>query len=89
VNSVDIGKKIREKRISYNLMVKDLASFVDVSGVYITQIEKHGKLPSIRIFKKICVFLDCGALMNDYLKIKEPELYKYARKAVKNGTKLT
>jgi len=52
------GTKIRNRRKELGFKVYELAEKVGVNPVYITQIEKHNKLPSIEIFKKISKALD-------------------------------
>ncbi len=67
-----IGVAIRKIRKELGLKVYELASGVSVSPVYITQIEKHGKLPSPRIMKRISSILRDKRLFNLYLKMKYP-----------------
>lgn len=48
-----IGEIIRKKRKEMGLKVYELARKVGVHPVYITQIEKHSKLPSSAVIKNI------------------------------------
>lgn len=61
-----------------HLKVFELAHLVGVNPVYITQIEKHGKLPSSGVMEKISSALcDAGHnLLSMYLKIKYPIIYQ-------------
>ena len=49
----NLGQNIRDKRLALGLKVYELAQKVEVNPVYITQIEKHGKLPSPSIIERI------------------------------------
>ena len=48
-----LGIKIRKRRQELGLKVYELAKKIGVNAVYVTQIEKHGKLPSPVVFKRI------------------------------------
>lgn len=50
----NFGAAIRKKREKLGLKVYELAHKVGVNPVYITQIEKHNKVPSENLMKKIC-----------------------------------
>lgn len=60
ITQENFGAAIRKKREKQGLKVYELANRVDVNPVYITQIEKHNKLPSDGLMIKIC-----GALSPD------------------------
>jgi len=68
----NLGAIIRKKRKKCDLKVYELARGVEVSPVYITQIEKHGKLPSPLIMKRISSILRDKRLFHKYLKMKYP-----------------
>jgi len=73
---LNIGMKIREHRKEQGLKVFELARQVGINAVYITQIEKHGKLPSPSVFKKICEVLHLPEeIYNDYLRKKYEDAY--------------
>lgn len=74
MKDINIGKAVRKKRIERGLKVYELARRVSINPVYITQIEKHGKLPSASIMKKIADVLHDQDLFNVYIKIKYPVL---------------
>jgi transcriptional regulator with XRE-family HTH domain len=79
---VKIGEIIRKRREGLGLKVYELAEKVGVNPVYITQIEKHNKLPSPAIFLKILESLSLPAdELNDlyqlYMKEKFPEILKF------------
>jgi len=72
-----LGTAIRKRREMLGLKIYEVANKVGVDPVYITQIEKHGKLPSPLTMQKI---IDEVMLPNEvfkiYLKIKYPVLYE-------------
>ena len=74
----NLGALIRKRRETCGLKVFELAKKVGVSAVYITQIEKHNKIPPYDLFMKIEAAL--GGIQADlyqhYLKIKFPQLLK-------------
>lgn len=75
-----LGVTIRKIRNELDLKVYELAKEVGVSPVYITQIEKHGKLPSPAVMKKISEVLCDEQLFDIYLKMKYPVVYGTASK---------
>ena len=56
--STTLGEILRVARQRKELKVYELAKLVKVNPVYITQIEKNYKLPSIETFLKIMELLD-------------------------------
>ena len=70
-----IGVIIRKRRKECALKLYQLAKKVGVCPVYITQIEKHGKLPSPVVMKRISEVLCDDRLFDMYLKTKYPVLY--------------
>lgn len=69
----NVGELIREKRKQLEMKVYELAKKVGVDPVYITQIEKHNKLPSLEVFNRICKIIDLDC-KSQYLAQKYPEL---------------
>ena len=69
-----LGQRIREIRQESKLTAKDLANKVGVHPTYITYIEKHGKIPSPALLKKIQDTLDDPILDHIYLQTKYPEV---------------
>ena len=59
-----LGKRIRESRIKKGYTQQDLAERADVGVVYISEIERGIKMPSLNIFIKIIDALDVSA---DYI----------------------
>lgn len=71
-----LGMLLREARKACGLKGYELAKKAGINPVYITQIEKHDKLPSPPVMKRIANVLDNQALFNTYVSIKFPELYQ-------------
>jgi transcriptional regulator with XRE-family HTH domain len=74
------GAILRESRQLRGLKVYELAEKVGVNPVYITRIEKHDKLPSPLVMKKITDALRDPILFETYLKIKYPTVYEQFKK---------
>ncbi|MBF0570962.1 MAG: helix-turn-helix transcriptional regulator [Candidatus Omnitrophica bacterium] len=75
---IPLGQKIRKRRKELGLKVYELANKVQVNPVYITQIEKHNKLPSLEVMERIIKALNLNEdiIIDDYLKEKDPEKYE-------------
>jgi transcriptional regulator with XRE-family HTH domain len=75
MEDIDLGKAVRKRRIERGLKVYELARRVGINPVYITQIEKHGKLPSIPVMEAISDVLGDIDLFNSYIYIKYPMIF--------------
>ena len=71
-----LGEEIKAARQSLKLTAKDLANKIGVDPTYITYIEKHGKIPSPAVMKKIEDALGDPMLSTIYLQAKYPEVCK-------------
>ena len=71
-----LGEVIKEKRLAAGLKVLDLAREVGVNPVYISQIEKHDKLPSQDVVERIEKALKTTELFDLFIKQKNPSLEK-------------
>ena len=60
-----LGKRIRESRIKKGCTQQDLAGKADIGTVYLSEIERGVKMPSLNIFIKIIDALDVSA---DYIR---------------------
>ncbi|MDD5432978.1 MAG: helix-turn-helix transcriptional regulator [Candidatus Omnitrophica bacterium] len=80
----NLGKEIRASRQISKLTAKDLANKIGVDPTYITYIEKHGKIPSPAVMKKIEDVLDDPMLGSIYLETKYPEVCKEFEEGQKN-----
>ena len=60
----DLGERIRETRRSKKLTQEALAEKAEISVVYVSELERNLKTPSIDVFVKIAEALDVSA---DYL----------------------
>lgn len=56
-----LGKRIRESRINKGYTQQDLADRAEIGVVYISEIERGIKMPSLNIFVKIVDALDVSA----------------------------
>lgn len=61
MNRVEFGIKIREVRKEKGFTQQALAEAVDISEMYISQIERGMKMPSLSLFIKIITALDVSA----------------------------
>lgn len=64
MDSVDLGKRIREARKKKNYTQQKLAEEADIGEVYLSEIERGTKIPSLKVFMKIADALNVSA---DYL----------------------
>ena len=58
---IEVGIKLREARKQKGFTQQMLAEAVDVSEMYISQIERGMKMPSLNIFIKIITVLDISS----------------------------
>lgn len=80
MRNIEFGRAIRKRRLERSLKVFQLAEQISVDPVYITQIEKHGKLPSPAVMERISAVLCDRNLLTSYLEIKYPLLYEERKK---------
>jgi len=74
----NVGTIIREQRKKLGIKIIELAKMIGVHPVYITQIEKHNKLPSIVVYMNIEKFLKLpSTLRAQYYREKNPEVVKH------------
>lgn len=64
MDRTEVGIKIREARRKKGFTQQMLAEAVDISDMYISQIERGLKMPSLNLFIKIVTALDISA---DYI----------------------
>lgn len=87
-----LGERIKEKRVSLGLQVKDLSAQINVTPSLISQIERAKAFPSIITLKKIADALSTtvGELIgeNDFL-TQHPVLTKEERRFAKQNAKGT
>jgi transcriptional regulator with XRE-family HTH domain len=76
----NLGMTIRKTREELALKAYELAREVGINSAYITQIEKHGKLPSPIVMKRISEVLCDEQLFGMYLKMRYPGVYAKANK---------
>lgn len=73
-----LGSLIRAARVNRKskMLVMELARKVGVSSVYITQIEKHNKLPSIEVLKQIAKVLNLKDAEKCYYRNRAEQIYE-------------
>lgn len=77
MDSVDLGNRIREARKKKNYTQQKLAEEADIGEVYLSEIERGTKMPSLKVFMKIADALNVSA---DYLlryELSSGEYYIY------------
>ena len=79
-----LGAIIRQRREKLGLKVYELAKKVGINPVYITQIEKHGKLPSPKVIDSLERALGIS-LWILYMGEKHPEILEKFRELAKRG----
>ena len=57
---MEVGKVIKIKRIEKDLKVKELASKVDITEQYMSNIEHGKRNPSLKLLKKLAKELGCS-----------------------------
>ncbi|MBU2034336.1 MAG: helix-turn-helix domain-containing protein [Candidatus Omnitrophica bacterium] len=70
LNETNFGATIRKLREEQGLKIYELAEKTGTDRTYITKIEKHNKLPSFFVMKKISDLLHNPGLLEAYIKIK-------------------
>lgn len=60
INWALIGKRIRSKRLQYNLTQEQLAEYANTSNIYICKIENGTANPTLEMLLKLCAALDCS-----------------------------
>ena len=80
----NLGAIIRQRREKLGLKVYELAKKVGINPVYVTQIEKHGKLPSYKVINSLEQVLNVD-LWTLYMGEKHPEVLKKIGVLAKRG----
>ena len=57
---MNVGKKIRMKRVAKDIMVKELAEAVGVTLQHMSAVENGRKTASLKLLRKIAKELDCS-----------------------------
>ncbi len=61
MDRIEVGRKIREARIKKGFTQQALAEVADIGEMYISEIERGVKTPSLNLFVKIISALDVSA----------------------------
>ena len=83
-----LGKRIRESRIQKGYTQQDLADQAEIGVVYLSEIERGIKMPSMNIFVKIIDTLDVSAdyVLRDELSSGKEYIYDEITQQLKNRT---
>lgn len=77
--SIKLGRAIRSYREDSKVSIDEFAELIKIDSAYLTQIEKHGKLPAPDVMSRVIMGLKIkdnakALLISLYLKVKYPEL---------------
>lgn len=64
MDKISLGTRIQEVRISKGFTQQELSRAVDINEMYLSEIERGVKMPSMNLFIKLIVTLDASA---DYI----------------------
>ncbi len=64
MDKISLGSKIREARASKGYTQQELSRMADINEMYLSEIERGVKMPSMNVFIKLIVALDVSA---DYI----------------------
>lgn len=64
MDNVSLGSKIKEARQRKGITQSELARAVDINDMYLSEVERGVKMPSMNLFIKLIVTLDVSA---DYI----------------------
>ncbi|MCR4432401.1 MAG: helix-turn-helix domain-containing protein [Tepidanaerobacteraceae bacterium] len=84
---MEIGKRIKQIRISKNMLSGELASKAGISNVYLSYIENGTKTPTIDTLKKICSAM--GISLVEIFKEDDNEFNKEYHELLENAKGLS
>ena len=86
MDKIALGKKLRDARQSKGYTQQALAEIADIGNVYLGEIERGAKMPSLRSFIKIIEALDLSAdyVLRDELSSGEHYIYDEITEKLKN-----
>lgn len=61
MDKVSLGSKIKEARAKKGITQQELSRAVDINDMYLSEIERGVKMPSMNLFIKLMVTLDVSA----------------------------
>lgn len=64
MDKISLGTRIQEVRVNKGLTQQELSRAVDINEMYLSEIERGVKMPSMNVFIKLIVTLDVSA---DYI----------------------
>ena len=83
-----LGKKLRDARQNKGYTQQTLAEIADIGNVYLGEIERGSKMPSLNIFVKLIEALDVSAdyILRDELTSGKEYIYDEITQKLKNLT---
>ena len=83
-----LGKKLRDARQNKGYTQHELAEIADIGNVYLGEIERGSKMPSLNIFVKLIEALDVSAdyILRDELTSGKEYIYDEITQKLKNLT---
>lgn len=69
MDKVSLGNKIKEARLSKGVTQQELSRAADINEMYLSEIERGIKMPSLIVFTKLVVALDISAdyVLRDFM----------------------
>lgn len=61
MDKVSLGNKIKEARLKKGVTQQELSHAADINEMYLSEIERGVKMPSMNVFTKLIVALDISA----------------------------
>lgn len=61
MDKVSLGNKIKESRLKKGVTQQELSRAADINEMYLSEIERGVKMPSMNVFTKLIVALDISA----------------------------
>ena len=61
MDKVSLGNKIKEARLKKGVTQQELSRIADINEMYLSEIERGVKMPSMNVFTKLIVALDIAA----------------------------
>ena len=88
LDKIALGKKLRDARQSKGYTQQALAEIADIGNVYLGEIERGSKMPSLNIFVKLIEALDVSAdyILRDELTSGKEYVYDEITQKLKNLT---
>lgn len=84
---IDLGKRIKELRISYNYKNAEFANLLEITPVFLSYIENGSRNPSLVLLEKICDVL--GITLSDFFNVEDNNISPELNTLLNNAKELT